>query len=115
SVGDGNAKAEAGEEQAGEPANGKQADEAQGVDHGRVPGDGTFIKRRSPIEHFYRRGDGDQIAEEGKGQGRISGFAGDKHVMGPNEEADDGNGDTGSGDEGVAKNGLARKRGDDFA
>src|ERR1700757_2735805 len=80
SVVDVNVQAEAGEEQAGEPANGKQADEAQGVDHGRVPGDGTFIKRRSPIEHFYRRGDGDQIAEEGKGQGRISGFPGDKHV-----------------------------------
>src|SRR5260370_9115210 len=110
-----NVQAEAGEEEAGKAADDEEADETEGVEHGRVPGDGTFVEGRGPVEDLNRRRDGHQVAEEGKSKRGVGGFAGDKHVVGPDQETDDGDGDTGTGDEGVAEDGLARKGGDDFA
>ena len=106
---------EAGEEQAGEAANGEQADKAESVEHRRIPGNGAFVQAGGPIEHFDCRWYGDEIAEEGKRQRRVSGFPGDEHVMRPNQKTDDRDGDTRRGDEVVTEDGLAGKRGNDFA
>src|SRR5207249_6286941 len=64
---------------------------------------------------FYRRRDRHKVAEERKGERGVGGFAGNEHVVRPNEEADDGDGDAGSRDEGIAEDGLARKSRDDLA
>ena len=90
-----NVQTEAGEEQAGEAANSEQANKAQSIKHGSMPGNRAFVEGGGPVEDFDRRRNGDQIAQEGEHQGCVSGYAGDKHVVGPNKEADDGDGDAG--------------------
>src|SRR5260370_16010782 len=103
-----NDQAGGGEEEAGRAADDEEADETEGVKHGRVPGDGTFVEGRGPVEDLNRRRDGHQVAEEGKSKRGVGGFAGDKHVVGPDQETDDGDGDTGTRDDGVAADWLSR-------
>src|SRR5260370_41738144 len=108
-------RAQAGEERPGKAANGKQANEAEGIEHGRGPVDGRFVERGGPIDHFDRRGNRDQVAEQGKGERGISGFTGDEHVVRPNQEADDRDGDARTGDKGVSEDRLSRESRNDFA
>ncbi len=110
-----NVQAQAGEEQSGEAANQKKSDEAERVEHRRVPGDGAFVKGGGPVEDFDRRGDGHQIAEERKRKCGVSGFAGNKHVVRPDEKTDDRDSDARTGDEGVSEDRLARERGNNLA
>jgi hypothetical protein len=49
--------AEGGEKHTGQAADGKETDEAQGVDHGRVVRDRSFVERGGPIENLDRRRD----------------------------------------------------------
>src|SRR6266850_6417486 len=110
-----NVQAEASEKQPREAADEEQPDEAQGIDHGRIPGDRAFVERRSPVKNFDGRGNRHEVAKERKRKRRIGGLARHKHVMGPNQEADDGDGDARTGDEGVSKDGLARESRNDLA
>src|SRR5258708_39527044 len=110
-----NVQAQAGEEQAGEAANQKKSDEAERVEHRRVPGDRALVKGGGPVESLDRRGDGHQIAEERKRKRGVGGFASNEHVVRPDEKTDDRDGDARSGDEGVSEDGLARESGNNFA
>src|SRR6266404_3906509 len=110
-----NVQAETGEEQTGEAADEEEADEAEGVQHRCVVGNGTFVERGGPVKDFDRRGNGNQVAEQREGERGVGGLTGEEHVVGPNEEADYGDGDTGAGDKRIAKDGLAREGWDDFA
>ncbi len=110
-----NVQAEGGEEKPGEAADHEQANEAERIDHRRIPGDRALVERRSPVKNFYRRRNGHEVAEKRKGERNVGGLAGNKHVMRPNEEADDRDGDTGASDEGIAKNGFAGEGRDNLA
>src|SRR5882672_1622160 len=110
-----NVQAETGEEEAGEAADEKKTDEAEGVQHRGVVGNGAFVERGGPVKDFDRRRNGNEVAEQREGERRVGGLTGEKHVVGPNEEADYGDGDTGAGDKRIAKDGLAREGWDDFA
>src|SRR5579864_2262014 len=81
SVGDVHVKSEGGEERAGEAANRKKSDEAEGVEHRRVVGDGSFIERGGPIENFDGGRHGDEKAQERKHQAGVNRLAGHKHVV----------------------------------
>ena len=63
-VGDVDVHAERGQEQAGEAADGEQADEAEGVQHRRLEGDRALVEGGGPVEDFDGRGDGDEVAQE---------------------------------------------------
>src|SRR4029077_11255627 len=110
-----NVQAKAGEEKPREAADHEETDEAKGVKHGRVPGDGTFIEGGGPIKDLDRRRNGHQVAEEGKGERGVGGFAGDEHVVRPDQETDDRDGDARAGDEGIAEDGFARESRNDLA
>src|SRR5258708_1290448 len=109
-----NVQAEAGEKETGEAADHEETNEAERINHGRIPGDGAFVERRSPVKDFYRRGNSHQVAEERKSEGCVGGLAGNKHVVGPNQKADNRNGDARARDEGVAEDGLACKSRNDL-
>src|SRR5277367_1959432 len=106
---------ERGEEQSGEAAHRKEADEAERVEHRRVVGNRAFIERGGPVENFHRGGNRDEEAEHRENQAGVNGLASDEHVMAPDQEADDRNGQTGKRDEGVAENAFAREAGDQLA
>src|SRR5882762_478228 len=110
-----NVQAETREEETGEAANEKKTDEAEGVQHRSVVGNGTFVERGGPVEDFDGRGNGDQIAEQREGERGVGGLTGEEHVVGPDKEADYGDGDTGASDKRIAKDGLAGEGGNDFA
>src|SRR5882672_3981570 len=110
-----NVQAETGEEETGEAADEKKTDEAEGVQHRSVVGNGAFVERGGPVKDFDGRRNGNEVAEQREGERGIGGLAGEEHVVGPNEEAYYGDGDTGAGDKGIAKDGLAREGGNDFA
>ena len=102
--------AETGKEEARQAADGEQADEAERIQHRRIVGNRAFVERRDPVKDFYGRGDRHKETQQRESQRGVSGLAGDKHVMRPNEKTDDGNGQAGSGDEVVAEDRFARKR-----
>src|SRR5712675_1798927 len=104
-----NVQAETGEEETGEAADEKETDETEGVQHRSVVGNGAFVERGGPIEDFDRRGNGNEVAEQREGERGVRGLAGEEHVVGPDKEADYGDGDTGAGDKRIAKDGLARE------
>ena len=56
--------AQGSEEQAGQSAHRKKADEPAGVEHRSVEGNGALIKRGRPVENFDGRGNGDHVAQE---------------------------------------------------
>src|SRR5437762_5987756 len=66
-----NVQAQASEEEACEAADHKQANEAERINHGRIPRDRAFVECRSPIKNFYRRGNRHQVAEERKSEGGV--------------------------------------------
>src|SRR4029077_1238933 len=110
-----NVQAKTGEEKPGEAADNEKADETEGVKHRRIPRDGALVKGRSPVKDLDRRGNRHEVAEERKRQRRVGRFAGNEHVMRPNQEADDRDGDTGAGDERVAEDRFARVSRNDLA
>src|SRR5882762_7946318 len=110
-----NVQAETGEEETGEAADEEEADEAEGVQHRSVVGNGAFIERGGPVEDFDRRRNGNEVAEQREGERGVGGLTGEEHVVGPDKEADYGDGDAGAGDKRIAKDGLAREGGNDFA
>src|SRR2546429_9285705 len=81
------------EKEAGEAADQKQAKEPERINHGRIQRDRALVECRSPIKNFYRRGNRHQVAEERKSEGGVGGLAGNKHVVRPNQEADNRDGD----------------------
>src|SRR5262249_7463681 len=109
-----NVEAEASKEKAGKTADGEEADEAERVEHRRFPRNRTFIESGRPVEDFDGGRYCNEIAQERKCDGRIGRFAGDEHVMRPNDEAYDCNADAGRSDETVAKNRFADECGNDF-
>ena len=113
-VGDVDVDAECGEEQSGKATHGKQADKTEGVQHGRVVMDGTFVESCSPVKHFDRRWDGDRIAEQREHDRRVNGNSCDEHVVSPDQKAEDGDGDRGKCDEAVTEDALTGKAGNDL-
>src|SRR5258708_29830865 len=103
------------QEQAGQSADGEQADEAEGVEHGRFKGDRALVHGGGPVEYLDRRRYGDRVAEQREDHGRVGGDAGHEHVMRPDDKAENRDRDTGKRDEGVPKDPLARETGNDFA
>src|SRR6266849_6391279 len=97
------------QEEARQPADEEQADEAESVQHGRVVRNGSFVQRGSPVEDFDGGRNGHQVAQERERQRGVGRLASEKHVVRPNEEADDGNSDARAGDEGITEYRLARK------
>src|SRR5207237_4292757 len=79
------------------------------------PGDRGLVERWSRVKTCYRRRHRHKVAEERKGERGVGGFAGNEHVVRPNEKPDDSDGDARAGDEGIAEDGLARKSRDDLA
>src|SRR5215472_4173294 len=94
---------QASQEKTREAANGEQADEAESVEHGGVPGNRAFVERRGPVKDLDRRRNGNNIAEEGKRKRRVGGHAGNEQMVRPNQKADDGDGDTRSGNKVVSE------------
>src|SRR5882762_5060744 len=110
-----NVQAETREEETGEAADEEKTDEAEGVQHRSVVGNGAFVERGGPVEDFDRRRNGNEVAEQREGERGVGRLTGEEHVVGPDKEADYGDGDTGAGDKRIAKDGLAREGGNDFA
>src|SRR5712675_1328596 len=104
-----NVQAETGEEETGETADEEKTDEAEGIQHRSVVGNRAFIERGGPVKDFDRRGNCNEVAEQREGERGVRGLAGEEHVVGPDKEADYGDGDTGAGDKRIAKDGLARE------
>ena len=100
------------QEDAGQAADGEQAHEAEGVEHGRLKGDGALVEGEGPVEYLDGRGHGNQHGEQGEDQHRVVGDAHDEHVVGPDEEAEDGDGHRGECDRRVAEDALAAEGGD---
>ena len=95
------------EEQPGQPADREQADEAERVEHRRLPRDRALVDRRRPVEHLDRRRDRDQEAEDREDQRRVDRLAGDEHVVAPDQEAEHRDRQAREGDERVAEDLLA--------
>src|SRR5208282_73394 len=114
SVGNVDVDAEGGEEKPGQAAHGEKPDEAEGVKHGRGVRNRTLVEGRGPVEHVDRRGHADEESQERKDQGGVERDAGDEHVVGPDQESQDGNGDARQSDELVSEDALAREAGYEF-
>ena len=97
------------EEQPGEPADGEEEEEHQGVAHRRRQADRALVHGRQPVEDLDRRGDGHGEGQGTEDHGRPArDCAADEHVVAPDEEADQGDGHAAIGDEAVAEDVLAR-------
>ena len=92
-VGDVDIDAESGQEQSREAAHGEQANEAEGIEHGRVVMDGALVESGGPVEDFDGGGDGDGVAEQREDQRGVDRDAGDEHVVRPDQESEDGDGE----------------------
>ena len=114
-VGHVDVEAERGEEQAGQAADREQADEADGVEHRRVPRDRALVHRRRPVEDLDRRGNRDQEAQDREDQRRVDRLAGHEHVVAPDQEAEHRDADARERDEAVAEDVLAAEGGDQLA
>ena len=97
------------------PADQEEADEAEHVDHRRVPLHRAAEERRRPVEGLDRGGHGHEVGEGGEDHRRVHRHARDEHVVGPDQEADRGDGEARHRDEAVAEDALAREAGDDLA
>ena len=69
------------QEQSRHAAEGEQADEPQGEEHGGLEGDRSLVQRGRPVEDLDRRGHGDQEAQTGKDQRRVQGNSRHEHVV----------------------------------
>src|SRR5262249_60187272 len=104
-----NGETKAREEKAGETPNRKQADEAERIEHRRCPRNRTFVESGRPVKNFDGGRNRNKVAQKREGNGGIGRFAGDEHVMRPNDESDDSDTDAGRGNEAIAKNRLSPK------
>ena len=114
-VGDMDVDAEAGHEQAGEAADGEEADKAEGIEHGRGVRDRPLIQSGRPVEDLDGGGDGDEVAEEREHHAGEDRLGADEEVVAPDEEAQNGDGDAREGDEVIAEDRLAGEGGDELA
>src|SRR5947208_17131097 len=103
-----NVQAQASEEEACEAADHKQANEAERINHGRVPRDRAFVEGRSPIKNVYRRGNRHQVAEERKSEGGGGGLTGTKPVVRPDQGAANTDGDARAGAQGLSDEAVRR-------
>ena len=103
------------EEDAGHAADGEQAHEAEGVEHGRFKGDGALVEGEGPVEDLDGRGHRNQHGQQREDQRRVVRDAHDEHVVGPDEEAEDRDGHRGEGDRRVAEDALAAEGRDHLA
>ena len=108
-------EAERRQEQAGQSADREQPDEADRVEHRRLPRDRSLVQRRRPVEDLDRRRDRDEEAEDREDQRRVDRHAGHEHVVAPDQEAEHGDREARERDERVAEDLLAAERGDQLA
>ena len=110
-----NVDRERGEHEAGQPADGEEADEAEDVKQRRVEADAALIKSGGPVEDLHRGGNRDEKTQERKNHAAVNRLAADEHVMAPDEKAEKRDGEARIGDEGVAEDAAAAEAGDDLA
>ena len=103
-----------GEEQARQPAQREQADEAHRVEHRALEGDVPAVERGGPVEDLDGRGHGDEEAQEREDQAGIERLARDEHVVAPDEEADHRDGEEGRDHHRIAEDAAPREAGDDL-
>src|ERR1700733_11585267 len=115
SIGDVDVDTESRKKKSCQPADGKQAEESEGIEHGRIVTDGALIESGRPVKDFNSRGQRDSIAKERKHQRGINRNSRDEHMVGPDQEAEDGDGDGRKSDEAVTEDALAREAGDDLS
>ena len=107
--------AERRQEQPGQAADQEQSEEGIGVEHRRLERDRALVERRRPVERLHRRRDRHREAQEREHHRRVDRDAGDEQVVGPDQEAEHGDGQRREGDEAVAEDPLAREGRDDLA
>src|SRR5690606_31327335 len=103
------------QKQAIPPAQRKQADEAQGVQHGCFQGNRSFMKCGGPVEYFNGRGNRDHHAQQREDHAGENRLPAGKHMVPPYQKSQHGNSDAGEGYKSVSKNALASKAWYDFA
>ncbi len=98
-----------GEEQTRESTNGEETDEAEGVEHRGLVGDRPLVHGGGPVKDLYGRRYGNEITQEREDQGRIQRDSRDEHVMGPDQESNNGDAEYGQRHGFIAEDTLARK------
>src|SRR5262249_55840613 len=98
-----------------ESTDGEKANEPERVKHWRVVRDRALVKSGRPVKDFHGGRNRDKVAQKRERDGGVGRFAGDEHVMRPNDETNHGDADTGRGNETITKNRLSNERGNDFA
>src|SRR6202162_6298304 len=114
-IGDMNVHGQRGQEQSGEATDGEEANEAEGIQHGRCVTDGAAKQGGGPVEYLDGGGNGNQKAQQREIQAGVHGHAGHEHMMTPNQDSDHGNANAGSRDERITEYGFAREAGDQLA
>src|ERR1700722_7708267 len=72
-----------------EPSHGKEADKTQGVKHGSIVRNRSFVERGRPIENLHGGRNRYHETKHGESQAGVNRLAGDEHVMSPNQETND--------------------------
>ena len=103
------------QKQARQTAHGEQANEAKGVKHGRLVGDGTLVERGRPVKNLDGGRDGHREAQGGEDDAGVNRLAADEHVVSPDDKGDHGDGHAGKRHKTVAENALLGEAGDQFA
>src|SRR5262245_1146733 len=106
---------ESGEKQTGQATDGEETDKAQCVEHGRIVGDGPFVKGGRPIEDLDRRRYGNQKTKQRKKDAGMNRLSRNEHVMAPNQKTDHRNGQASERNHVVAEYPFARKASDQLA
>ena len=102
------------QEDAGQSADSKQQQEADGVKHRRVQRDIAPPHRGQPIEDLDAGRNRHQERQERENQGRQRAFAVREHVMSPHQKSDQGDGDARESDGAIAEHRLLREGRDDL-
>src|SRR2546421_4817741 len=108
-VADVNVYGERSQKQPGHAAESEQTDEAERIEHRRVVRDRSFVKRRRPVEDFNGRGNCDRETQKRKDHSRINRLAGDKQMMAPNQETENGDGQAREGHKLITEDIFARE------
>ena len=103
-----------GEKQAGQAADGEQAEKAERIDHRRLEADVAAIERCRPVEHLDGRRHRDDERQKRKDEIGERRLTGDEHVMAPDHEADHADGQQREHHEGVAEHAPPREAGEHF-
>src|SRR5277367_211152 len=114
-VGDVNVDADGGQDEAGQSSDGKEADEAEGVEHRSGEGDRTFVEGGGPVEYFDSGGHANHETQERKDHRGIKRDAGNEKVMRPDQESENRDCYAGECNELVSEDPLARETSDEFA